>query len=127
MQILQQLFGLRAVGGQVAGQDVHVVPGAYRPLLLLHLGLVQIGDLALDLLDGRVLVDGLDVHGDDEACVDVQKIGQHAVVELRRENLQEAHRADGLAHLEALALPEVKGGGCDEVLTAQPCPGNHIE
>ena len=64
---------------------------------------------------------------DGDVAVHIEKVCEHPVIQLRRENLQEAHRADGLAHLEAFALPEVKGGGCDEVLTAQPCPGNHIE
>ena len=120
LQILQQLFGLRAVGGQVAGQDVHVVSGAHRPLLLLHLGLVQIGDLALDLLDGRVLVDGLDMHGDDEACVDVQKIGQHAVVEFRRENLKDAYRPQRAAHAKAAAFAKGEGRWSHEIPGGQP-------
>ena len=41
--------------------------------------------------------------------------------------MQEAHRADGSAHLEALAFTKVKGSGSDEVLAGKSCPGNHIE
>ena len=36
-------------------------------------------------------------------------------------------RADGSAHLEALAFTEVKGSGSDEVLRTESRPGNHIE
>ena len=49
------------------------------------------------------------------------------VIEFRRENLQKAHRTNGPAHLEALALPEVEGGRCDEILSAEVGAGNHIE
>ena len=50
-----------AVGGEVAGNEVHVVSGPDCLFLLLDLGAVQIGDLPLDRLDGVHLVHGLDV------------------------------------------------------------------
>ena len=37
----------------------------------------------LHRLDGLVLVDGLDVHGDDLAGVDVQDVRQHTVADVR--------------------------------------------
>ena len=119
LQILQQLFRLRAVGGQVGGEDVHVVPRANRFFLLVHFGFVQVGDFAFNLLDGRGLVDGLDVHGDDEGAFDVEKIRQHAVVEFRGEDLQDAGRAPLVAHAEAAAFPKGKGGRRDEILRGQ--------
>ncbi len=41
LQILQQLLGFNAVGGQIRGNDVHVVTGANRFLLLFDFHLVE--------------------------------------------------------------------------------------
>ena len=127
LEILQQPLCLAAVGGKVGRDNFHIVAGSYSLFLFLNLHLVEVGDLHLNALDGLRLIDGADMEVDGDVAVHIKEVREHPVIQLRRENLQEAHRADGLAHLEALALPEVKGGGCDEVLTAQPCPGNHIE
>ena len=64
---------------------------------------------------------------DRDVAVHLKEVGKHTVIEFRRENLEEAHRTDGSAHLEALAFTEVKGSGRDEVLRAESCPGNHVE
>ena len=64
---------------------------------------------------------------DRNVAVHLKEVGKHTVIEFRREDLQEAHRTDGFAHLEALAFTEVKGSGSDEVLAGKPRPGNHIE
>ena len=63
MQVLQQRPGLGAVGGEIAGDDLHIVPGTDGLFLLLDLHAVQVGELPLDVFDGGVLVDGLDVQG----------------------------------------------------------------
>ena len=41
--------------------------------------------------------------------------------------MQEAHCADGLAHLEALAFTEVEGSGRDEIFAAESRPGYHVK
>ena len=64
---------------------------------------------------------------DRDVAVHLKEVGKHTVIEFRREDLQEAHRADGSAHLEALAFTEVKGSGRDEVLRAESRPGNHVK
>ena len=56
LQFGKQLLGVRAVGGKVGGQDVHVVAGAHRLFLLLYLHGVQVGDLPLYPFDtGRTV------------------------------------------------------------------------
>ena len=84
LQVLQQLLRLRAVGGKVRGDDVHVVSGADGLFLLLDGHFLQIRDLALDGLDGLDLIHGLDVHTDDEGAFHVEEVRQHPVVQLRR-------------------------------------------
>ena len=84
LQVLQQLLRLRAVGGKVRGDDVHVVSGADGLFLLLDGHFLQIGDLALDGLDGLDLIHGLDVHTDDEGAFHVEEVRQHPVVQLWR-------------------------------------------
>ena len=87
LQFVQQLFGVLAVSGKVAGEDVHVIPAAYRPLLLRNLHGVQVGDLALDHLDGLGLVDGLHMEIDENAAFRFEKIGQHFIRKFRRKDL----------------------------------------
>ena len=56
LQFGKQLLGVRAVGGKVGGQNIHVVAGAYRLFLLLYLHGVQVGDLPLYPFDtGRTV------------------------------------------------------------------------
>ena len=47
-----------------------------------------------------------DMKIDRNVAVHLKEVGKHTVVEFRREDLQEAHRTDGSAHLEALAFTE---------------------
>ncbi|CAN4046380.1 Thioredoxin reductase, partial [Dysosmobacter welbionis] len=63
LQVGEKVLCRAAVGGKVGGKNVHIVTAAYRPLLLLYLHGVQVGDLSLDHFDGLVLVDAPDVHG----------------------------------------------------------------
>ena len=116
LQVFQQLFGLSAVGGQIGGKNVDVVPGADGFLLLLDLALIQLGNFSLDLPDGRRLVDGLDVQADDQAAFHVEEVRQHPVVQLRGKDLQEGNSPQRSAHAEAPALPELKARGRNEIL-----------
>ena len=127
LEILQQTLRLTAKGGEIGRDDVHIVAGADRLFLLFNLHLVEVGDLQLDALDCLRLVNRPDMKIDRDVAVHLKEVGKHTVIEFRREDLQEAHRTDGSAHLEALAFTEVKGSGRDEVLAGKPCPGNHIE
>ena len=54
--------------------------------------------------DGFRLINRADMKIDRDVAVHVEEVSQHPVIEFRREALQEAHCADGLAHLEALAF-----------------------
>ena len=110
LEVLQQLLGLLAVGGKVRGDDIHVVPGPDRFFLFLDLGAVQVGDLALDGLDGADLIHRLDVHGHHKTGLHIQKIRQNTVIQLRGQNLEEGHRAILPAHAEGLAGPETPRG-----------------
>ena len=84
LQLLQELFRLRAVGGKVTWDNIHIVAGTHRLFLLLNGHFLQVGDLALNGLDCLYLIHGLDVHTDDEGAFHIQKVCQHPVVELRR-------------------------------------------
>ena len=127
LEILQQTFRLTAKGGEIGRDDVHIVAGADRLFLLFNLHLVEVGDLHLDALDCLCLVNRPDMKIDRDVAVHLKEVGKHTVIEFRREDLQEAHRADGSAHLEALAFTEVKGSGRDEIFRAESRPGNHVK
>ena len=124
---MQQTLRFTAEGCEIGRKDVHVVAGTDSLFLFFDLHLVEVGDLHLDGLDSLCLIDGADMKIDRDVAVHVEEVSEHTVIQLRREDLQEAHRADGLAHLEALAFTEIEGGGCDEVLAAQTGTGNHVE
>ena len=127
LEILQQTLCLTAEGGEIGRDDVHIVAGADCLFLLFNLHLVEVGDLRLDALDCLRLVNRPDMKIDRDVAVHLKEVGKHTVIEFRREDLQEAHRADGFAHLEALAFTEVKGSGSDEVLRAESRPGYHVK
>ena len=127
LEILQQTLCLTAEGGEIGRDDVHIVAGADCLFLLFNLHLVEVGDLHLDALDCLRLVNRPDMKIDRDVAVHLKEVGKHTVIEFRREDLQEAHRTDGFAHLEALAFTEVKGSGSDEILAGKPRPGNHVK
>ena len=127
LEILQQTLRLTAEGGEIGRDDVHIVAGADSLFLLFNLHLVEVGDLRLDALDCLRLVNRPDMKIDRNVAVHLKEVGKHTVIEFRREDLQEAHRTDGFAHLEALAFTEVKGSGRDEVLRTESCPSNHVK
>ena len=120
LQVLEDTFRRAAVGGKVAGEYVHIVSASHRPFLLRDLHGVQIGDLALDHLDGLVLVDTPDVHGHQDVALGFHELRQDTVVDLRGGDLQKAHRPVHLANAESAGLPKVEGGRGDEVLDRQP-------
>ena len=69
-----------------------------------------------DGFDGLVLVNGLDVHGNDLAGIHVQKILQQLVAQVRSRDIQKADRSEeNAAHLKGTA-----------VLKCQCCRGNGI-
>ena len=76
LEFFQQGFGIVAVGGEVGRNDVHVITGADSLFLLLNFAAIQLRDGVLDLLDGLVLIDRLDVHGHDFTGIHIQKILQ---------------------------------------------------
>ena len=60
------------------------------------------------------------MHGHDQTALHIQKVGQHPVIQLRRENLQEGNLSDFPAHGEVFAVSEGKGAGRDKVLHGKP-------
>ena len=128
LEVLQQLLGLVAVGGEVAGNYIHVIPCSDRLFLFFNLSPVQVGDFPLDRLDGADLIDGLDVQIDDLAALHIQEVRQHPVVQLRGHDLDEGGRAELLSHTEHAPVSELEGAGGNEVLGGQagggqPVPG----
>ena len=119
LEFFQQRLGIIAVGGEVRRNDVHVITGANCLFLLLNLAAIQLRDGVLDLLDGLVLIDGLDVHGHDLAGIHVQKVLQQLVADIRSGNLQIAHGTVELSHAEDPAAGEGKRGRRDVVLYRQ--------
>ena len=116
LQLLQQLFCFRAVGGKVAWNNVHVVAAADSLFLFLDLHAVKVGDLALDSLDGGNLIDRLNVHRDDERTFHIQKIRQHPVIQFWREDLQKRNRAALLPDAKVISFGKFKGAWRNEVL-----------
>ena len=87
MQFVQQLFGILAVGGKVAGQDIHVVPGTDSLFLLLNLHGIKVCDFSLDGFDGLGLVDGLHMEINKNPAFRFEKVGQHFIRKFRRKDL----------------------------------------
>ena len=116
LQFLQQGFCISAVGCQIRRNDVNIISGTDCLFLLLDLAAIQFRDGALDHLNGLVLVNGLDVHGDDLAGIHVQKILQKLVADVGCRDAQKAGGAKNAAHLEGAAVFEGKGGGCNGIL-----------
>ena len=87
LQFVQQPFGILAVGGKVAGEDIHVVPGTDSHFLLLNLHGIKVCDLPLDGFDGLGLVDGLHMEIDENPAFRFEEVGQHFVRKFRRKDL----------------------------------------
>lgn len=76
---------------------------------LLDFAAIQFRDGALDGLDGTVLIDTLDVHGNDLRGIHVQKILQKLVADVGCRDAQKAGSAKDAAHLERPGIFEGKG------------------
>ena len=87
MQFVQQLFGILAVGGKVAGEDIHVVPGTDSFFLLLNLHGVKVGNLPFNRLDSLGLVDGLHMEIDENPTFRFEEVGQHFIRKFRCKDL----------------------------------------
>ena len=57
-----------------------------------------------DGFDGLVLVNGLDVHGNDLAGIHIKEILQKLVAQVRSRNIQETDRPEDAAHLKGTAV-----------------------
>ena len=88
LQVFQQLLGFAAIGGQIAGNDVHVISRSDRFLLFLDLHSVEIGDLALHVANGCNLINGLNMDGHDEAGFHGEEIGQAAVIQIETPRME---------------------------------------
>ncbi|MPM64342.1 hypothetical protein SDC9_111228 [bioreactor metagenome] len=66
------------------------------------------------------------MHGDDQAAFHIEKISQHSVVQLRREDLQKADRASFVSHAEQIAAFELKGAGSDKILDGEAGGGQPV-
>ena len=119
LQLLQKCLGIPAVSRQIRRQHVHVVSGADGFLLFFDFAAVQFGNGVLDGFDGLVLVNGLDVHGNDLAGVHVQKVLQQLVAQIRRRDIQEADRPEDAAHLKGTAVLKRQRSGCNGILYGQ--------
>ena len=73
----------------------------------------------LDGFDGLVLVNGLDVHGNDLAGIHVQKILQQLVAQVRSRDIQKADRPEDAAHLKGTAVLKRQRSGGDSILYGQ--------
>ncbi len=100
--------------------NVYIITGTDSFFLFLDVAAVQFGDGALDRLDGTILIDALNVHGDDLAGIHVQKILQKLVADVGCRDAQEADGAEDAAHLEGAAVLEGKGGGRNGILRRKP-------
>ena len=105
-----------AIRRQIGRNDVNIISGTDGFLLLLDLAAIQFRDGALDGLDGTVLIDTLNVHGDDLGRIHVQKILQKLVADVGCRDAQKAGGAIDAAHLERPGVFEGKGGGCNGIL-----------
>ena len=123
MQIGQQLFRFRTIGSKVGGNDVHVISGTDSLFLLLNLALIQIGNGALDGLDGADLIHGLHMDVDQNVAFNIQKVLENPVTQLRCQNLQETDGSELLAHAEILRPVKEEGAGGNVILGGQPGAG----
>lgn len=123
LEILQQLFRRTAVGSKVGRQNIHIVAVPDSLFLLLNFHSVKVCDFPLHHFYGFCLLQCLNMDIDDKAAVRIKKIGQYAVGQLRRNDLQKTCSAELAAHLEHTAILERKGGRRDKVLGGKPASG----
>ena len=126
LQLVQQLFGFAAVGGKVGRQNIHIVAVADSLFLLLNLHCIEVGDFALHHLHRFRLLQCLHMEIDNKAGFRIKEVGQHPVIQLRREDLQEARCTELAAHLEHTAVLERKGGRRDKILGGKSASGKPL-
>jgi len=120
LKFFEQGFRIPPVSCQIGRDDVNIIPGTDGFFLLLDLAAIQFGDGALDRLDSTVLIDTLNVHGDDLGRIHVQKILQKLVADVGCRDAQKAGGAKNAAHLEGAAVLEGKGGRRNSILHRKP-------
>ena len=120
LQVLQHLAQIVGVGVQIAGQDVDVVARSHSLFLFVNLAALQIADLAFHQLDRLHMIQRANMHGDDLTGFQTEQLDEDTVIQLRGKDLQETHRRQLAAHVEAAAVLEVQTAGRDEVLGGQP-------
>ena len=116
LQFLQQGFCISAVGCQIRRNDVNVIPGTDGFFLLLDLAAIQFRDGALDGLDGTVLIDTLNVHGDNLGRIHIEEVFQQLVADVGCRDAQKACGAKDATHLKGAAVLEGKGGRRNGIL-----------
>ena len=120
LQVSQKLRRILAERNEVRGQNVGIVPGPHRLALFLHLHFADVGELALDGLNGLELIHRLNMERNRHFRIQLQDLRQELVRELGRQNLQVGRRAPILADAERPGLPEVEAVRRDIVLCAKP-------
>ena len=116
MQVFKQVLNGTAKCFEVAGDDVHVIPGTHGAHLFLDLHAIHVAHLALDVLDGGCLINRLNMQAENEVGFHIQKVSQQAIFHLRRQNLNTRNRGELIAHGESFAAAEIKAAGCNEIL-----------
>ena len=120
LQFFQQGFCIPPISCQIRRQNVHIVSSTDGFFLLLDLAAVQFRDGVLDGFNCLVLVNGLDMHGNDLAGIHVQKILQQLVAQVRSRDIQKADRSEDAAHLKGAAVLKRQRSGRNGVLYRQP-------
>ena len=120
------ILQLRRICSGTSRTDVHIIAGADCFFLFLNFRSIEFGDGALDRLDGLVLIQRLNVHGDNLAGIHLQKVLQELVAEVRGRDGQETHGPKQPAHLEAAAVLEGEHGGSDGIFHREAAPGEGV-
>ena len=74
LELGQQVCRVLGKGNEVWRENIGIVPSAGGLALFLHLHFVDVGDFALDRLNGLDLIHRLNVHGDGQLCVQFQNL-----------------------------------------------------
>ena len=88
--------------------------------MFLDFHFVKVGDLALNGLYRFGLVDTADMQIDNDTVFQVQNVRKHTVVQFRRKDFKEAHRAKFAPNAERASLTETERGRGDKVLCGKP-------
>ena len=119
LQFFQKRFCVLAISGQIAGNNVDIISGPDSLLLFLDFGTVKFRNGVFDCLNGRRLIHRLQVHGDYQAGIHVQKIRQHPVRNVGSSDGKKRHGPVQISHLENPSFREGKGRRRNKVLYRQ--------